>query len=118
MPRERVDDLSPNPLLERIEIYRGFRTASARDARNNSERGCGFTGHLKRPLDIVAQTQQTGPPPRFTGTRASGTIPTHSRASPTARNTPRRHLARLGMMRRSARARARSIEPRVGPKIW
>jgi hypothetical protein len=35
---ERVDDLTPYALLEGIEIYRGFRTTSARDAWNDGER--------------------------------------------------------------------------------
>jgi hypothetical protein len=49
MPGERVDHFPPNALFEDIKIRRRLRTTPARDARNDGERGCGFTGHLKKP---------------------------------------------------------------------
>jgi hypothetical protein len=56
---KRIDDLTPDPLLEGIEIYRRLRTTPTRDAGHNGEFSSGFTGHLKRPLDIVARPPQT-----------------------------------------------------------
>jgi hypothetical protein len=49
MPGERIDDLPPNATLKLVQIRRRLRTTPARDARNDGGRGCGFTGHLKKP---------------------------------------------------------------------
>jgi hypothetical protein len=38
VPRKRIDDLAPDPLLQGIEIRRGFRTTPARDAGDDGKR--------------------------------------------------------------------------------
>src|SRR5215831_8848892 len=48
---QRVDDLTPDPLLDEIEIRRWLRTTAPRKHRHSRKRGCGFTttGHGRFP---------------------------------------------------------------------
>src|SRR5215469_15537659 len=48
---QRIDDFTPYALLDEIQVRRWLRAAPPWDAGDNGERGCGFAGHLKRPLD-------------------------------------------------------------------
>jgi BioD-like phosphotransacetylase family protein len=42
---QRVDNLTPNPLLERVEIRRRLRTTTPREHRHNAKRSSGFARH-------------------------------------------------------------------------
>src|SRR5215472_809272 len=66
MARERIDNLTPDPLLDRIEIHRWFRTTAPREHRHNGERGCRSTtaGHTRVPFQIERQRLTRNPPVR------------------------------------------------------